>query len=313
MTLDPQAQAYLEQVRAAGLPRLYELDAPAARDATGPIGDLIGPGPAVDDVRDISIAVRDAEIPARRYRPAGSRATIVWLHGGGWVIGGGLDPHDAMCRILANSAAATVVSVDYRLAPEHPFPVPLDDCFDALNWVAGREGSSPLVIGGDSAGGNLAAVCALRARDRGGPPLAAQLLVYPVTDTDMTTASYIEHGANELLMLGAAEMAWFFDQYVPEVAQRRNPEVAPLRAPNLSGLPPAIVVVAEYDPLRDDGLCYAERLSSAGVDVTLLRYDDMPHVFFSFVNLIPTGNEAVQRVGSTLRAMIANPAAAGAA
>jgi acetyl esterase len=150
----------------------------------------------------------------------------------------------------------------------------------------------------------MAAVCALRARDRGGPSLAAQALVYPATDTDLTTPSYLEHGSNELLMLGSAEMAWFLDQYVPAARDRESPEVSPLRAADLSGLPPAIVVVAEYDPLRDDGLRYAERLSAAGVDVTLQRYDDMPHVFFSFVNLFETGNAAVARVGSTLAAMI---------
>jgi acetyl esterase len=303
MALHPQAQAFLEQVRDSGEPRIYELSAVEVRAAVAPIAGLIGDGPAVERVEDLSIPVRDAEIAGRRYRPAGAHGTIVWLHGGGWVMDG-IESSDAMCRILATSAAATVVSVDYRVAPEHPFPVPLDDCFDALSWVAALDRSSPLVVGGDSAGGNMAAVCALRARDRGGPSLAAQVLVYPATDTDMTTASYREHGGNELLMLGTAEMAWFFDQYVPNAADRENPEVAPLRAADLSGLPPAIVVVAEYDPLRDDGLRYGEHLGAAGVDVTLLRYDDMPHVFFSFVNLFETGNEAVARVGLTIRAMI---------
>jgi acetyl esterase len=303
MALHPQAQAFLEQVRDSGQPRLYELSAVEVRVAVAPIAELIGDGPAVEEVRDLSIPVSGAQLPARRYQPAGARGTIVWLHGGGWVMDG-LAASDAMCRILATSARASVVSVDYRVAPEHRFPVPLDDCFDALCWVAGLDDSSPLVVGGDSAGGNMAAVCALRARDRGGPSLAAQALVYPATDTDLTTPSYLEHGSNELLMLGSAEMAWFLDQYVPDARDRESPEVSPLRAADLSGLPPAIVVVAEYDPLRDDGLRYAERLSAAGVDVTLQRYDDMPHVFFSFVNLFETGNAAVARVGSTLAAMI---------
>ena len=306
MELDPQAQAFLEQVRDSGEPRIYELSAPEVRVAVAPIAELIGDGPAVEAVEELSIPVRDAEIAGRRYRPAGAHGTIVWLHGGGWVMNG-IEACDAMCRFLATSAAANVVSVDYRVAPEHPFPVPVDDCFDALSWVAGLDDSSPLVVGGDSAGGNMAAVCALRARDRGGPSLAAQVLVYPATDTDMTTPSYREHGGNELLMLGTKEMAWFFDQYLPNPADRENPDVAPLRAADLSGLPPAIVVVAEYDPLRDDGLRYGERLGAAGVDVTLLRYDDMPHVFFSFVNLFPTGNEAVARVGLTIRALIGDP------
>jgi acetyl esterase len=303
MALHPQAQAFFEQLEAAGQPRLYELTATEVRVAVAPIAELIGEGPAVEDVRDLSIPVRGAEIAARRYQPAGAQGTIVWLHGGGWVMDG-LDASDAMCRLLADSSGATVVSVDYRVAPEHPFPTPLDDCSDALTWIAEREGPSPLVVGGDSAGGNMAAVCALRARDAGGPALAAQVLVYPPTDTDMRTASYVEHGSNQLLMLGAKEMEWFYDQYLPNAADRANPEVSPLRAPDLSGLPPAIVVVAEYDPLRDDGLRYAERLSTAGVDVTLLHYDDMPHVFFSFVNLFETGNKAVATVGSRLRTMI---------
>jgi acetyl esterase len=306
MALDPQAQAFLEQVRDSGEPRIYELSAVEVRVAVAPIAELIGDGPAVEEVEDLSIPVRDAEIAGRRYRPSGAHGTIVWLHGGGWVMNG-IESCDAMCRILATSAAATVVSVDYRVAPEHPFPVPVDDCFDALSWVAALDDSSPLIVGGDSAGGNMAAVCALRARDRGGPSLAAQVLVYPPTDTDMTTPSYREHGGNELLMLGTKEMAWFFDQYLPNPADRENPDVAPLRAADLSGLPPAIVVVAEYDPLRDDGLRYGERLGAAGVDVTLLRYEDMPHVFFSFVNLFPTGNDAVARVGLTIRSMIGDP------
>jgi acetyl esterase len=304
MALHPQAQEFLEQVQASGQPRLHELGAVEARLAVGPIAELIGDGPAVEDVRDISIAVRDAQIAARRYEPAGAHGTIVWLHGGGWVLDG-IDASDAMCRILADSARARVISVDYRVAPEHPFPVPLDDCFDALNWVAAHEGGEPLVVGGDSAGGNMAAVCALRARDRGGPALAAQVLVYPATDHDMETPSYLEHGSNDLLMLGTREMAWFFDQYVPNVADRDKPEISPLRAPDLSGLPPAIVLVAEYDPLRDDGLKYAERLAAAGVDVTLRHYEDMPHVFFSFVNLIPAGNQAVAEVGSRIAELIA--------
>jgi acetyl esterase len=304
MALHPQAQAFFEEIRSMGAPRLYELTPAEARAAAAPIAGLIGPGPALQDVSDLTIAVRDADIPGRRYEPAGAHGTIVWLHGGGWVLDG-LESSDAMCRILAESAGASVVSVDYRVSPEHPFPVPLDDCFDALTWVAQRDGG-PLVIGGDSAGGNMAAVCALRARDSGGPALAAQALVYPVTDSDMTTPSYAEHGDDELLMLGAREMAWFFDQYVPNAGDRDDPEVSPLRAVDLARLPPAILVVAEYDPLRDDGLRYAERLREAGVDVTLLRYDDMPHVFFSFVNLFRTGNEAVAQVGSEIRAMIAD-------
>ena len=302
MTLDPKARAFLEWQRDSGQPRLFEQTPEEVRAGAGPLAELIGAGPAVEQVEDLTIPVDGAAIEARRYRPAGAHGTIVWFHGGGWVVGG-IETSDAMCRMLAEGSRATVVSVGYRLAPEHPFPTPLEDCYAALCFLAEHE-AAPLVVGGDSAGGNLAAVCALRARDRGGPELAAQLLVYPVTDSDMETASYREHGDSELPMLGTREMTWFFDHYLPDGVDRTDPQVAPLRAPDLSRLPPAFVVLAEYDPLRDEVLRYAERLEESGVEVTLLRYDDQPHGFFGFVNIYPTGNVAVADVGARLRALL---------
>ena len=302
MTLDPAARAFLEQERDSGRPRLFEMTPQEVRAGAGPLAELIGPGPVVDRVEDLTIPVPGGEIPARRYRPAEARGTIAWFHGGGWVVGD-IEVSDSMCRMLADSSRATVVSVGYRLAPEHPFPTPLEDCYAALGFLAEHDGA-PLVVGGDSAGGNLAAVCTLRARDRGGPELAAQVLVYPVTDTDTDTASYREHGNNELPMLGTREMTWFFDHYLPDGVDRTDPEVAPLRAADLSRLPPALVVLAEYDPLRDEVLRYAERLEEAGVEVSLLRYDDQPHGFFGFVNVYPTGNVAVAEVGARLRALL---------
>jgi acetyl esterase len=306
MPLHPEAQTFLQQAHDAGGPPLWQLSPVAAREVASGFTELIGAGPDVEEVTELRIPVSGAEIAGRRYRPAGAKGTIVWLHGGGWVLDG-IDSSDAMCRILAQSAAATVVSVDYRVAPEHPFPVPVDDCWEALRWVAaGLEGDDwPLVVGGDSAGGNMSAVIARRARDGGGPPLAAQILVYPVTDHDMTTPSYLEHGANESLLLESNAMRWFWDNYAPDIADRDHPDASPLRVENLSGLAPAIVVIAEYDPLRDEGLAYAERLREAGVEVSLHRYEDMPHVFFSFVNLFKTGNEAVATVGLQVRQMIA--------
>jgi acetyl esterase len=305
MQLDPKALEFFEAARAQGLPRLDEMSPQEARAGAVHLIEEIGPGPTVDHVEDLTIAVEGAEIPARRYRPQGAHGTIVWLHGGGWVLGE-LDVSDAMCRILANSAQATVLSVGYRLAPEHPFPVPLEDCFAALQWASANE-PGPLVVGGDSAGGNLSAVCAVRARDRGGPALAGQLLIYPATDTDLATPSYRQHGSDELpLLLGTREMAWFYHHYLPNQADWSNPEAAPLRTEDLSGLPPAIVVVAEHDPLRDDSTRYAERLAQAGVDVTVLTYDDQPHGFFSFVNAFPAGNKAVAAVGAAARELMAS-------
>jgi acetyl esterase len=314
MELHPEAVAFLRLATQSGEPALYEMDPVEARALAAGFGEMIGAGPEVERVEELTIPVDGGEIAARRYRPHGARGTIVWLHGGGWVLDG-LEGADAMCRALATSSVATVVSIDYRVAPEHPFPVPLDDCDAALRWVAASlEGDDwPLALGGDSAGGNLTAVCALRARDRGGPPLLAQVLVYPVTDHDMTTASYLEHGSNDLLLLGTPAMAWFWDLYVADVAARDDPEASPLRATDLGGLPPAIVVIAEYDPLRDEGLAYAERLRAAGVPVTIHRYDDMPHAFFSFVNIFSTGNAAVARVGAELNARIAEHAGASSA
>jgi acetyl esterase len=285
----------------AGEPPLYELSLEAARAAAEAQGELIGPGPEVAAVDAIAIPVRDGEVPARRYEPESSSATLVWFPGGGWVFEG-LRTHDAMCRGLANAAGSTVICVGHRRAPEHPFPAPLDDCWDALNWAAQQHPSVPLMVGGDSSGGNLAAVCAVRARDRGHPALALQVLVYPVTDHAMTTASYAEHGADALV--GRQEMEWFWNHYVVDVGQRENPEVSPLRAPDVSSLPPTIVAVAEYDPLRDEGLAYAERLCAAGTDVTLRHYDDVFHGFFSMVNVFERANEAVEAVGGDIRAAI---------
>jgi len=305
MTLHPEAVAFLQGVQDAGGPPMYEVSPAEGREMARGLTGLIGDGPAVDVIEDLTIPVAGAQIAARRYAPTGAHGTIVWLHGGGWVLDG-VELTDAMCRILANAADAQVVSVDYRVAPEHPFPTPLDDCFDALRWVAAEiAGSGPLLVGGDSAGGNMSAVCAVRARDRGGPALAGQILVYPAVDHDFTTASYREHGANDFLLLEHNGMRWFWDNYAPDVATRDDPDASPLRTPDLSGLPPAIVVIAEYDPLRDEGLAYAQRLRDAGVDVRLHSYADMPHAFFTFVNLLQTGNEAVARVGAEVKEMLA--------
>jgi len=302
--LHPQVQAFIDQADPRR-PKLYELEPAAARAQAAGAVALIGPGPAVATVRDVAIPAGDVTIPAipaRVYEPGGSQGTIVWFHGGGWVIGG-LDTHDAMCRTLANAAHCTVVSVAYRLAPEHPFPAPLDDAWAALLWTSAEYPSAPLVVGGDSAGGNLAAVCALRCRDRGGPALALQVLVYPVTDHDLATASYIERRGEDAL-LSSRSMTWFWDQYVPDPADRANPEVSPLRAPDLSGLPAAVVVTAEYDPLRDEGRAYAQRLQDAGVTVTAYHYQDMAHPFFAFVNVFERSNEAVGRVAERIRAAV---------
>ena len=309
MALHPQAKAFLAGVEASGAPPLHELTPDEARAATGMITELIGAGPEVATVEDFTIATTAGDVAARRYVPEDAAATILWIHGGGWVICD-LETHDAVCRLLAASSGCRVIAVDYRRAPEHPFPAPLEDCWDALQTVAAEGGKAPLIIAGDSAGGNMSAACALRARERGGPELALQVLVCPVLDHDMTNASYRERGSGPDLFLTAKDMEWFWNYYIPDPAARSVPDASPLRAEDLATLPPAIVITAEYDPLRDEGIAYARRLEAAGVPVTHRHHEDMFHDFFSFVNLIETGNEAVERVGGEIRELVATLSAA---
>ncbi|HEX4010663.1 MAG TPA: alpha/beta hydrolase [Solirubrobacteraceae bacterium] len=298
MPLHPQAVEFLRY--AAGQPKLHTLTPEQARAALEAGAATIGDGPHIEAVTDLAVAVPDGTVPVRAYRPANPGAAVVWLHGGLWVAGG-LATHDAMCRALADAAQAIVVSVDYRLAPEHPFPAPLDDCWEALRWAAAMHPSLPLVVGGDSAGANMAAVCAVRARDRGGPAPALQVLVYPMTDAAMDTPSYAERGGDDTL-LGAKDVVWSYDHYAPVGVDRADPEVSPLRAPDLAGVAPAIVLTDEYDPLRDEGRAYATRLRDAGVAVTEHRYDDMMHAFFQFVNVFARADEAVAQVGAEIAA-----------
>ena len=207
---------------------------------------------------------------------------MFWIHGGGWTIGT-VEQYDPIARQVANATRAVVVSPDYRLAPEHPFPAALDDCWNALRWAVANAvsfggDSTRLAIGGDSAGGNLAAVCALLARDAGAPKLAFQALVYPVTDADFTTASYNDNGTGYLLDL--TQMRWFFDCYTRDGTDPRQWRISPLRAPDVRGVAPALVITGEYDPFRDEGEAYARRLHDAGVPVQQHRYPGMVHAFF---------------------------------
>lgn len=236
-------------------------------------------------------------IRIRRYVPEGTpHGTIVYFHGGGWVFGT-LDAFDPVCRETAASAGAEVISVDYRLAPEARYPAPLDDAYRALCAVAG---DGPLAVMGDSAGGNLAAACALRARDEGGPRLDLQVLLYPITDHRTDRGSYAAFGDGGYL-LTRADMDWYWGHYAPDVARRAEPYASPLLAPSLAGLPPAIVVVAGCDPLHDEGVAYAERLRAEGVAVDLRSHPDMIHGFFTMVGLLGTADAAARSVGAAIR------------
>tara|TARA_R110002072_G_scaffold64_6_gene378 strand:- start:18787 stop:19698 length:912 start_codon:yes stop_codon:yes gene_type:complete len=243
-------------------------------------------------------------VPIRLYRPTpgDNKPCLIFFHGGGWVIGD-LDTHDAPCRMLAKASDVVVIAVDYRLAPEHPFPAPFDDCYGAFNWIHGHADelgidAAKLAVGGDSAGGNLAAALCLKVREESGPKIQHQLLIYPVTDAAMDTASYTDNA--EGYMLTRATMIWFFDHYVSG-EQRRNPLVSPLLAEDLSGLPPATVFTAEFDPLRDEGEAYAKRLEAAGVRTLAKRFDGQVHGFFTMTDVMPEAQEAVDLAAQQLK------------
>ncbi|HWP66844.1 MAG TPA: alpha/beta hydrolase [Candidatus Limnocylindria bacterium] len=309
MPLDPQCRLILDQLAATGMAPLHTQTVAEARAFMESMRGLHGPPTTLPVVRDLSLPGTAGTIPARLYRPVegGTLPLLVYFHGGGWVIGS-LDTHDDVCRDLAKAAGCAVLSVAYRLAPEHRFPAAAEDCYAATRWAAANGaalGIDParLAVGGDSAGGNLAAVTALMARDQHGPALRFQLLIYPVTCGRMDSPSIHENADGYLLTRDA--MVWFWDHYAPAKADRERPYAAPLRAADLHGLPPALVITAEFDPLRDEGEAYARRLEAAGVPTTLRRYDGQIHGFFTMGALIDRARDALAEAASALRAALA--------
>ena len=289
--IDPQVQAVLDAGAEEPPPAsIEEARAGYARTSLRFVG-------AAEDVAEVREADADG-VPVRVYRPADARGAILWIHGGGWILGT-LDAYDPLCRALANRTGAAVVSVDYRLAPEHPLPAPMEDCEAALRWMA-TELAGPYVVAGDSAGGNLAAVLARRARDGGEIPLAFQLLVYPITDAAMATDSYRRFGADQTYGLSKLAMAACWESYAPgRIGQ--SPDASPLRAPDLSGLPPAFVLLAECDPLTDEGLDYAERLRAAGVDARTSVYSGMAHGFVRWRGAVDAAHGALDEAAAAVR------------
>lgn len=303
--LHPQARALLDLMIERGVPPTHTLSVADARrfylerrHTTQPVA------PAIDEVRDLQAPGPLGDIPLRLYRHGaadGLRPALVFFHGGGWVIGD-LDTHDTLCRQLAIASGCAVVSVDYRMGPEHPFPAATDDACAATRWLAahaaelGLDGTR-LAVGGDSAGGNLAAVVALALR--GEVPLAFQLLIYPATDQHPTHDSRQRNGQGYLLT--ADTMAWFHDHYITDPRHDDDWRASPLRHPDLTGLPPALVLTAGFDPLRDEGLAYAQRLSEAGVKASLLSFERQIHGFILMGRVIDEANEAVALCGDALR------------
>jgi len=287
------------------VPPLYTMSLSDARAADlASIRESGGEPEPVHEVADLTISGPGGELPLRLYRPSGDRPlpALLYFFGGGWVLGT-IDTADGVSRSLANSAGALVAVVGYRLAPEHPFPAAAADCYATLHWVAGhaREvGADParLAVGGDSAGGNLAAGVALRAR-ADGPALAGQLLIYP--NTDQLADDESMRAAEDPFLFNRHSVAWYRQHYLAKPADAADPLASPLRAESLAGLPPALVITAEYDPLRDQGEAYARRLADDGVPVELSRYPGMAHGFFTMAGAVDASRAAIEQAASRLR------------
>src|SRR3954471_1648477 len=310
MPVDPQVQVLLDQMAAMNAPGLGQMSVEETRTMMDQFSTMGGPGPDVASVENRTIPGAKGDIPVRIYRPTADSAAqpvLVWIHGGGFVIGS-LDGSDVTCRELATKAGVVVISVDYGLAPESPFPGPVDDCFAATAWIsehAAELGVDParLAVGGDSAGGNLSAVVSLLAAQRGGPAIAFQLLVYPAVDLLMTYPSIRENGEGYLLTREAME--WFMGHYLGgNDTDAKSIMASPIYADDadLGKVAPALVITAEYDPLRDEGEAYGKRLEQAGVPVTVTRYEGQIHGFFSMTAMLDGAKKAVDQAADALKA-----------
>ena len=303
LKLHPYHRAIIDANEAAGRPYFHQLTPEGAREL---LRAGIAAAPKPTDLPDLA-GVEDGMIEGplgpiaiRTYRPMGKAVgTCIFFHGGGWVIGD-LDQSDLTCRRLTGPSQCTIISVDYRMAPEFPYPYPLNDCWAALLWAV-QAFPGPLLVAGESAGGNLAAACAIRARDAGGPLLSGQLLAYPVTNHDFATPSYRQIGERNWL-LSTKDMRWFWDHYCPQGVDRSDPEISPLKLESTRGLAPAMIVMGEYDPLRSEGLAYAVHLADGGVPVEMRCDTAMIHGYLAAAGAVPVAAEALADAAQWLRA-----------
>lgn len=296
MAIDEATSAMLQAMAAQGAPPMSELEPAMVRAGGLAAAEMNQPGPDLAEVHDHEVDVPGATITVRSYNPGNARGAIVYFHGGGWVLGS-IAESDAVTRTLAARTGAIVYSVGYRLAPENPYPAAPNDAWAATLWaandIATRAPGAPLLVAGESAGGTLAAVVAQRAAQEGGPAIAAQVLIYPATDSDMDRPSYV--APENQLMLSKDTMIWFWDHYAtPE--QRSEPAASPLRAETLAGLPAALVISAEHDPLLDEGEAYADRLLASGVAVRKHRFDGQVHGFYSMPDYLPAAALAMDAI-----------------
>jgi acetyl esterase len=302
MALDAATTRLMGQLAAQRGRPIWELEPADARQIGGVLAQMAGPGPEIAEVFEETLHAYDGgSFLVRVLKPADPKRVIVYFHGGGWV-SGHIDEFDTLGRRLAERTGSAVVMVNYRKAPENPYPTAVEDAWKALTWVAaqmrriaGRD--VPLVVAGDSAGGNLAAVMTLRARDRSGPVIGTQLLIYPVTDADLDTPGY--KAPENQLLLERRSMVWFWDHYIP-VERRSEPEASPLRATSHADLPAALVMLAEYDVLRDEGAAYASKLADAGVSVRIEVVRGQMHGFFTMPNVLPGHDTGLEIVAAYL-------------
>jgi len=306
MSLDPQAKSFLDTIAGFGGPPLEQLPLAEARKVPLGLIEFGGLEESMAEVQNRTVRGPSGPIPVRVYRPVKKETlpALMFFHGGGFVICN-LDTHDRLCRSIAKASGCAVISVDYRLAPEHKYPAAVDDAFAATQYLAEHAaefGIDPngIAVGGDSAGGNLAAVVSLLARDRGGPKLKFQLLIYPLVDFNDQSPSMQQFGQGDHF-LSMEGMDWFKKSYLPSAEAAREPSASPINATDFRGLPPAMVITAECDPLRDQGEAYARKLEAAGVPVELKRYAGMIHPFLSLAGIIDAGKTAIADAAAAVK------------